>query len=144
METLVQTLGSQTITFILWGLFLLVSVAIYRIESIYLMLFCLGVGICVDYFWLKIDLMRFLTFENIFIYLLLGLVYSIIRTFFYGKTIKAEDKPIYKGVLKEKIFIWWLFFPISLIDWLVFNLLEKLFNLIYKSVESLFWKVFNL
>ena len=105
---------------------------------------------------------------NILIYLGIGLIYSIIRTYFFGKKefkkfdesfnnsypsnfdksdidIKLiridrlyQAKRMLMGELKGHVFRWLFLFPVSLINWVISDLLTDLFDWFYSKMGKAF------
>ncbi len=107
--------------------------------------FIISVGyITLDYYTDKnFDLKMIFSWQNVLIYLFLGIVFSLIRTYFKGKELTEDEKKRFE--LKEHVFRWIFMFPISLLNWLVFRVLFKdIFNYLYKKAESTYTKLFNM
>jgi hypothetical protein len=98
-----------------------------------------------NYFWGNFNALKYLTFRDVGIYLLLGLTFALIRTYFKGKELKklnnAQVKENYN--LKGNVFRWWFLFPVSLITWVVSDLFSDLWDLLYKKIGTIFVKIFN-
>jgi hypothetical protein len=93
-----------------------------------------------NYFWGNLDISQFFNFKLIGIYLLIGLIYSFIKTYFYARK-KGEDGREY---IKENVFRWWGLWPISLINWILSDIIRDLYNLIYDKLSNLYNGIFNL
>tara|TARA_R110000851_G_scaffold47424_1_gene115090 strand:- start:51256 stop:51801 length:546 start_codon:yes stop_codon:yes gene_type:complete len=87
------------------------------------------------------------------IYLGVGVVYAMIRTYFYGRKpytppyVNKEDsaeevrelkREALKSKLKNNVFRWWFLFPVSLINWIFTDLLKDFFNAIYSKLRKVF------
>lgn len=95
--------------------------------------------VIVNYFTKLIEY-NFITWNNVALYFLLGFMYTIARIFFEGrKGYKIEIKE-----LKEDIARWWILFPISLVVWIFSDLLEDVYNLIWRYLEKFFQYIYNL
>ena len=91
------------------------------------------------------------TWWNIGTYLVVGIIYALIRTYFFGR---EESKTHSKlghvseseilSELKENVFRWWFLWPISLIVWLCSDVLGQIWEKLYKIFGSLFLNIFNL
>jgi len=120
------------------------------------------------YFWSNKDIDILFNWINIISYIGIGLLYAIIKTYFLGNKVKKDIKKYlseekswikndddakkyknntindFKTGLKDNIFRWWLFWPISLIVWLFKDLIKDIWNFIYKYTHKLFEKIFML
>lgn len=94
-----------------------------------------------NYLWGNLPLVDIFSFQNIAMYLGIGFVFAIIRTYFKGRELDKKDRENYE--LKEAIFRWWFLFPISIINWVFGKLLKDLYNFIYSKVEKFFIFIFN-
>ncbi|MFK5282745.1 hypothetical protein ACI3PL_24580, partial [Lacticaseibacillus paracasei] len=81
------------------------------------------------------------SFRNISIYLFLGFIFSLIRTYFKGKKLDTKQKEYFE--LKEHVFRWWLMFPICLITWVFGDLLKDLYNFVYSKLSKVYQSIFN-
>lgn len=95
-----------------------------------------------NYFWGNLPILEIFTFKNIGIYLLLGFIFSLIRTYFKGREISADQKKYFN--LKDHVFRWIFLFPFSLITWLFSSLLKDLFDKLWDSVEIVYKKLFGI
>lgn len=140
--------GSLTLTIILLAITVIVCIySEYDKNGITAFLFVVGLVI-VNYFWGTFNLMPYLTAFNIVSYLLLGILYSFIKTIFYGKHMKNsypssckdddERNAYLMQDLKENILRWILMFPISLLYWIFSDLLIQLWDVIYKYVKRFY------
>jgi len=111
-------------------------------ENGYIALFSLIVIIGLNYFWGTFPLNSLFNLRNILIYIFLGFIYSIIRTYFKGKELNNKQKESFN--LKEHVFRWWFLFPICFINWLFGSLLKDLFNKVYNKLSSVYNSIFNL
>ncbi len=97
-----------------------------------------------NYFWSNFPILSFLTFRNVGLYLFVGFLFSIVRTYFKGLELKKDEYEKKRFKLKDNVFRWWFMFPICLVKWLFSRLLVDLFNGIYKLVGNFYEKLFNL
>lgn len=104
-----------------------------------LVAFLIAIGL--NYFWGTFPILNFISFRNISIYLFLGFIFSLIRTYFKGK--KLNDKQKQSFELKEHVFRWWLMFPICLITWVFGDLLKELYNFVYSKLSKVYESIFN-
>jgi len=115
------------------------------------------VFVIINNIWGNVPLVELVTWVNVITYLVIGFLFSLVRTYFKGKELTKEyDKLTNKNShdtlekykksfrLSEHVFRWWLMFPISMLHWLFGTLLKDLFTRVYDKVESLYNKIFNL
>jgi len=95
-----------------------------------------------NYFWGNLPILEIFTFRNIGIYLLLGFIFSLIRTYFKGRELSVDQKKYFD--LKDHVFRWIFLFPFSLITWLFSSLLIDLFDKLWNSVEIIYKKLFGI
>ena len=98
--------------------------------------------IAINYLWGTFPILSFLTFKNVFIYLLVGFIFSLIRTLFKGRELTPEQKKRYN--LKSSVFRWWFLFPFSAINWIFGSLLKDLYNWVYSKISKVYDYIFNL
>lgn len=94
------------------------------------------------YFWGDVSVFSVFTFKNIGMYLFIGFLFSLMRTYFKGKELSKDDKKYFE--LRDNVFRWWFLFPISAINWVCGHLLKDLYNFVYSKVEKLYLSIFNL
>lgn len=142
---LVFTIFGSVVWFYIITITLLIGLFIAESEEIGWVGFIIFLGyIILDYYSDKnYNLGMIFTWQNVLIYLSLGVVFSLIRTYFKGKELSEDEKKRFE--LKEHVFRWIFMFPISLLNWLVFKVLFKdIFNYLYKKAESTYIKLFNM
>lgn len=93
-------------------------------------------------FWSNIEFNLESFGKGLVLYLILGLVYAMIRTYFKGRQVLPISKS--KSELKEDVFRWWLLFPISLILWITADLIKDLYNWVYAGIGNLFYSIFTI
>lgn len=119
------------------------------------------------FFWSDFDIFIILTWQNILIYLGIGLLYSGLRTYIFGQkeSLNFKEKRTYtpeketvdekkkrradfiegrKNRLKEKVFVWWFLWPFSLLNWIFSDLIRDLWRMIYKKVKVIYDRLFDL
>lgn len=94
-----------------------------------------------NYFWGTFPLLNVITFRHVGIYLTLGFLFSLIRTYFKGKRLSGRDKENFN--LKDHVFRWWLMWPISLINWGFGEVLKDFYNFLYSKLEKFYQSIFN-
>lgn len=100
------------------------------------------IALVVNYFWGTFPTFEFITLKNVGMYLFLGFLFSIVRTYFKGKELDEDSKKYFN--LKEHVFRWWFLFPIALLNWVFGTILKDLYNLLYGKLELLYVKLFNM
>jgi len=98
-------------------------------------------------------ILAFLTLINISIYLVSGLIYSAIKTFFAGRELgkdlkglpttggydsQAYVKSQFIEKLKGNVFRWWFMWPISLINWLLTDLIGDIWSYVYDKIKNFY------
>ena len=154
--------GSTLYAFIALGVFLILC----ELSDIYENgFFAFGTLIIVSvlyYFWGSFQAVYEL-FTPIIIstYLLIGLVYSFIRTYIAGRKLgeklktlpeptektynnKETEKRDYIDNLKGNVFRWWFMWPLSLINWLFTDLIKDTWNLLYSKMNRLYNNILEL
>ena len=100
-----------------------------------------GVG---NYFFGNFNMLDILSLSSVGIYLGVGFVYALIRTYIYGSKNKTLSKGYIGERLKENVFRWWFMFPVSFIYWVFSDLVSDVYDFLYKRLEKLFYAVFLL
>lgn len=111
-------------------------------------------------------LLQFLTLTNISIYFGIGIVVAILKTFFAGRKLnkklktlpierdknvskydqltKAEAKAEFVEKLESNVTRWWFMWPVSLINWLITDLIKDLSHFIYSRFRKFFEFILDL
>lgn len=143
MENLIPyTLFGSSIWF---GIMLIVLVAAcilseYEEAAFYAPIFI--IAIVLNKFWGTFPLSSILTFRNIGVWLMIGFIFSMVRTYFKGRGMTQEEKKCFN--LKDHVFRWWLIWPFSLTYWLFESLIRDGFNFVYSKLEKLYQNLFNI
>lgn len=119
---------------------LLLSADVWEEGTVAVVAVLIAIGL--NYFWGTFPILKFISIRNISIYLFLGFIFSLIRTYFKGKELKGSDNKKYFN-LKDHVFRWWFLFPFSLINWVFGHLLKDLYNWIYSKTSSIYLSLFN-
>ena len=131
MELILTFLELNFITFLaLIGLFVLSLIAEYEEHG---GITLLGV-ICftiVNHFWGNFDYSIF-TWKNLGIYLAIGFVYAVYRSYLMGKSGKSIS------YLKSNVMRWWFVWVVSLVFYIFSDLLGDIYNYLYKFTSSTF------
>ena len=99
-----------------------------------------GVFVGLNYFWGNLPLLQIFTIYNILMYVFIGFIFALIRTYFKGRELTSKDKRFYD--LRDSVLRWWFLFPISLINWVFGKLLVNVYNLLYDKTEKIFERLF--
>jgi hypothetical protein len=96
-----------------------------------------------NHYWGNVPIKSLFSWLNISVYLGTGLVYAAIKTYFYGRSVAAEDGNLNRAVdeLKGHVFRWWFIWPVSLISWLVSDFIVEGFELLWDNIGSSFRKI---
>jgi hypothetical protein len=111
----------------------------------------------------------YINWWDIGLYLVIGLGFALMRTFFKGRELTKEytnDYNYYNRAdltgddaetieeyitnnksnfdLKEHVFRWWLLFPISGLVWLFGTVFKDTWNLVYDKIGGVFNRILNL
>ena len=113
----------------------------------------------VYYFWGDVKpILPIISLLNISIYLGIGLVFSTLRTFFAGRELgklikdlpitneknkydsdtKEYQKERFVNRLKGNVFRWWFMWPISLINWLISDLIADIWDYVYSKLSGFY------
>lgn len=97
----------------------------------------------VNHYWGNVPIINLFSIKTVSIYLATGLVYAVIKTYFYGREIAINglDPKYSLDGLKGNVFRWWFIWPVSLISWLVSGLLKELFGLIWDNISKSFSEI---
>lgn len=120
----------------------------------------------ITHFWSDFNFFSIVTWNLVFLYLGIGLVYSIIRTVLFGRKKKMEastmefKEPTEKNAsdygteaafkretlykLKGNVSRWWFLFPVSMINWAFTDLFRDAWNWLYAKMSTIFEKLFDL
>ena len=110
------------------------------------------------YFWGTFEpLLIFLTWKMLSLYFVIGLIYSVVRTFFKGRKLGEEIKDLpderpkeypydskesvkeeFFSKLKGNVFRWWFMWPISLINWAVTDLVKDAWNYLFSKMRKFY------
>lgn len=116
-------------------------------------------------FWGNFDIMDYFSFTLLGIYLGVGFIHSLLRTYFFGRktlvyngylssSVPASEKDIEENIegqiknrkskLKGNVFRWWFLFPISFLTWVFSDLLKDFFETIYSKLRKLYEYILDL
>jgi hypothetical protein len=98
------------------------------------------------------NLFEFLTWGMVGTYLGIGFIHSLIRTYFYGRKPerlrrqdKESDESYRKRIVENKqyylkgnVFRWWFLFPISLMNWILSDLVKEVYDYVYSKLKKLY------
>lgn len=116
----------------------------------------------VTFYWGTFEPLEYLSWGSVGLYLGIGFLYSLVRTYFYGrkalvyggyKTDPSDDEKIKyienqiserKVHLKGNVFRWWFLFPVSFIDWVLSDLVKDIYDWIYKYLHKLYDSILDI
>lgn len=110
------------------------------------------IGSIVFYIWGREsfnEIISFFAWYHILAYFGLGLLHAFIRVFFYGRKVMVDfNETKYPGdqlslkykrsKIKENVFRWWFLWPVSLLVWIVQDIVRDVYNYCYDKLENLF------
>ena len=100
------------------------------------------VALVVNQFWGTFPVWEYLLkWKMIVVYLLVGVLFSVIRTYFKGKSLTEKQLKNYD--LRKDIIRWWLIWPISLVVWIIKGSFLKFLENIADWAEETFYKIMN-
>lgn len=99
--------------------------------------------VVLNHYFGNIPIKSLFTATNIGVYLGAGLVYAVIKTYFYGRSLAAKEKDLKYAFddLKGHVFRWWFIWPVSLISWLVTDFIIEGFELLWDNIGNSFRKI---
>ena len=95
----------------------------------------------INYFWGPPEIFEIFTIRNALLYVFIGFLFSLLRTYFKGKELSAENKKYFR--LKDHVFRWWFLWPICAITWIFGRLLGDLYDFLYKKLYKVYESLFN-
>ena len=136
------TLFSSSIIFGFMVIMLAIALIVSDIkENGFIAFLALVTASFLNYFWGTFPLTEFITIKNTLIYLFLGFLFSLLKTYIIGKKLTKTQKQSFD--LKSHVFRWIALFPICLITWLFGDLLESIYNVIYSKLSVIYETLFN-
>lgn len=119
------------------------------------------VFLAANYVWGNFTWLSVFTVPSVVGYLLIGFVFSIIRTYFKGKEFNIQKTPIPERdkkdylvnkhgkskeyfELKEHVFRWIFLWPASLLVWIFGSILFDLWDFLYAKISKMYEYIFNL
>lgn len=141
METLLNfTLFGSAITFfiaLVFLFFILIYVEANEKGPIGIIAFLCFLGF--NYLGGNVSIFEIFTLKNIGLYISIGFVFAIVRTYFKGRELKGRYFD-----LKSSVFRWWFLFPISAINWVFGKLLRDFYSFIYSKFQKFFEFIFHM
>lgn len=95
-------------------------------------------------YWGTFDIFTLVNLKAVGIYIVIGLAFAGLRTYFFAR--KAEDEQDAVNRLKQlrfNVFRWWFLWPVSLLNWFLYDLIRDFFNVVYDKLEKKFVVIFN-
>lgn len=130
--------GSFVWAAIFVGAFIIACLFAEGLEHGGLALISLIILLMVNYWWGNFPLMDLLNWTNVLLYFGVGLIFAVIRIYFYGREMGAKGYEAKNLDIKDHIFRWWTMWPISLLYWLGSKLFGDIWDLIYDRFKSTF------
>lgn len=93
----------------------------------------------VNYFWIHYPIVQYITWFNVGMYLFVGFVYSLIKTWDLRGLLTPEQKKYID--LEEYVFRWLFYWPVSLLVWIFSDLFRLAWEFIYKHVGFLYRRI---
>lgn len=143
------------------GLFILLFVWDFYEKSV-ASISSIVIFVIIVYFWGDIKVFTFITLQRVGYYFFIGIVFALIRTFFYGnkkleytgylieptkeekiRNIIEQNKDLSKD-LKNNVLRWWSLWPISLFNWLLTDFMRQIGSWLYDRFNKVFLYFFNL
>lgn len=88
------------------------------------------------------NIWQYFTFYNIGFYLLIGVLYSIIRTITMGRKLEGYERKHFD--IEANVLRWILMWWVSAIIWLLKDLVADLFSVIWTQIGQFYTYLFNL
>ena len=110
--------------------------------------FCVFIGL--NFFWGTLPLEDYFSFRNISIYLFIGLVFSMLRTYLRGKELKRNGKTaknyysFFQTEMRDDVFRWIFLFPFSMINWFFGSFISDAWKFTYTKVGFLYERILNI
>lgn len=100
-----------------------------------------GILIGLIYFWGDVAFFEIFNWKNIAMYLFLGKIFALVRTYFKGKELDANEKQYFD--LRDNYLRWWFLFPFAAINWIFGRLLKDFGTFVYSKMGGVVEKIFN-
>jgi len=100
--------------------------------------------VLLNYMFGNIPLLKLVTWSSVGVYFGLGLIFAMIRVYFYGRKMALNNNELKTYYLKENVFRWWFIWPISLLTWVFSDLLGDFWAIIYDKVSHTFEHILKL
>ena len=91
-----------------------------------------------NYFCGNLPLLKLVTWSNGLVYFSIGLLFAIVRIFFYGRKMAKDGKDFSTYYLQGNVFRWWFIWPVALLKWVFTDLLGDFFEIIYDKLAHTF------
>lgn len=99
------------------------------------------VAIGLNQFFGDFPILSIITWSNVFLYVSVGFVFSLFRTYRKGRELSADKKKYFN--LKDHVFRWWFLWPFSATNWIFGHMLGDIYSFLYDNLNILYQKVFN-
>jgi hypothetical protein len=145
-QLLTLTIFGSFIWFAILTFILIIAFFVSEKEELgYIATIAVIVYLLLNRFFGNVPILQFITWTNVLSYLGLGFVYTVIRTYFYGRYAKENGYSLntLKSDLSGNVFRWWFLFPISFIYWMVSDFIAQAWDVIYDLLSNGFEKIFT-
>jgi hypothetical protein len=155
----IQLFGSAILGIAVLGLFITFCFVADWDENGYIATTALVITSLLFYFFGKETwniVINFITWKLVLGYLIIGIIYAIIRIFFHGRIEKNKlNKSRLEGRssdfeytinrnIKNNVKRWWLLWVISLIDWFLKDMIKEIYDIVYQKLSKFFNYVLEL
>ena len=116
-------------------------------ENGFIATFAVCVFLGLNYFWGNVPVLEYITWRNVGIYLFVGFLYSVLRTYLFGREAQKEEENVrvrFERKLKGNVFRWWFMFPVSFIFWACSDLVRDIWDWLYEQIQGFYGYIFNL
>lgn len=93
----------------------------------------------INYFWIHYPLVQHITWLNVGMYLFIGFIYSLVKTWELSTKLTAKEKSYVD--LEYYVFRWIFYWPVSLLVWIFSDLFSVVWKFIYKKVGFFYRKI---
>lgn len=137
--------GSILLGNILLIILLLILISSEKMKNGYIAFISLLIFMCIYHFWGQGEtIVQYITWTTFAMYILIGFIYSLLRSFLYGVKNKSTPKEYAIYDLKENVFRWWFMWPISLGYWIFSDCIRDIYNWLYTKLNFIFESVYKL
>lgn len=118
-------------------------------ENGFIAFVAVGAFLVMSHFWGNYNLFELITVKGIVGYLVTGFLFSLLRTYFFGRkklgdymvddeANKARAIRDRKSELKGNVFRWWFIWPISLVSWVTTDMFKVAWDWTYDKTSKIY------